>query len=99
MKDAGWYYNPVLATYFRETRKFYKLKEVGREYIEINFDLNDAALCVDEMRKKGRLRELIFFAKEEFNKAYDRNAIWLFFAWLMTMESGEAVNFFAAMAA
>jgi len=77
-----------------------------------HFSLNDAALCVEKMGKLGKWKEFLHSAfnqcdrNEEMNMFgdgdingenffYDED----FIAWLLTMESGEAYNFFAAIAA
>ena len=75
--------------------------------VVVNFDLNDAALCVEEMGKRDVWENFEGSASfkyfEENKKEEWFVTSWTkhgrFFAWLMTMESGEAYNFFAAIAA
>ena len=57
------------------------------------FSLNDASLCVKKLVKMEKW--------DDFHcHAYIRICYrWGFTVWLMTVESGEAYNFFAAMAA
>ena len=66
--------------------------------IDGNFDLNDAALCVQEMQKRGDYRAFdvvcMFKWANDFREDKHKNEEYL--AWLMTMEDGQAKNFFAA---
>ena len=63
-----------------------------------HFDLNDAALCVKEMQKRGDYRAFdvvcMFKWANDFREDKHKNEEYL--AWLMTMEDGQAKNFFAA---
>lgn len=89
----GWNYSTFSRQYCRYDEKgICKL---------INFSLNDAALCMKEMQKRGEdWRKLhnfarnLYYTTERENLKIDYN----FTAWLMTMENGEAANFFSAMA-
>jgi len=64
----------------------------------IRFDLNDAALCVQEMQKRGDYRAFdvvcMFKWANDFREDKHKNEEYL--AWLMTMEDGQAKNFFKA---
>ena len=72
-----WYYQPV---YF-----------AAGVYGNINFDLNDAGLCVKEMQRRGDLDYLVTYAEEDTSKQCHT---WSqFFAWLF-----NADNFFEVMA-
>ena len=64
--------------------------------VAVNFSLNDAALCVEKIQKREEWLRFIFFAAGLHRKNHIGQN---FTAWLMTMESDEAVNFFTAMAA
>ncbi len=66
--------------------------------IDGNFDLNDASLVVAEMQKRGEYADFIRVAYGWYNHIYkilgeDIN----FTAWLMSMEEGQAKNFFKSM--
>lgn len=65
--------------------------------IDGNFDLNDAALCVAEMQKRGEIDDftkdaLMICLKTTKVKALPIN----FTSWLMSTEDGQAKNFFKA---
>jgi hypothetical protein len=61
------------------------------------FDLNDASLCVQEMQKQEDYLDFILVAYRQYDPtAPIMGEDILFFAWLMTMEEGQAKNFFAA---
>ena len=65
------------------------------------FDPNDAALCVKVMKRRRCWMEFFVFSRKlsvlsdswSLTITYDD-----FVVWLMTTKSGEAVNFFSAMA-
>ena len=64
----------------------------------VNYDLNDASFCVQEMQKRGEYADFIRVAYGWYNPIYkilgeDIN----FTAWLMSMEEGQAKNFFKSM--
>jgi hypothetical protein len=62
-----------------------------------HFSLNDAALCVEKMERRKRcldFEEKTYAIYAESAKVFNKD----FIAWLMTVESDEAVNFFTAMA-
>ena len=90
------------------THTDFEFMTVDDGFNNIHFSLNDAALCVNEMQIKGKFEKFIHkaFAVSdediECHNVYPAGESFYnaeFFAWLMTMESGEAVNFFTAMAA
>jgi len=63
-----------------------------------SFDSNDASLVVAEMQKRGEYADFIRVAYGWYNHIYkilgeDIN----FTAWLMSMEEGQAKNFFKSM--
>ena len=65
--------------------------------IDGNFDLNDAALCVQKMQKRGEIDDftkdaLMICLKTTKVKALPIN----FTSWLMSTEDGQAKNFFKA---
>lgn len=67
--------------------------------IDIDFDLNDAALVVAEICRRGEYRKFFMVAYKTFNSDFFMHEMDInFYAWLMAMESGEAVNFFRSMA-
>ena len=66
--------------------------------IDGNFDLNDASLCVQEMQKQEDYLDFILVAYRQYDPTApimgeDIN----FTAWLMSMEEGQAKNFFKSM--
>jgi len=96
MRDAGWgvFKNGAYYRIGKEDKKF-------TDYLLINFDLNDAALCVKVMKRRRCWMEFFVFSRKlsvlsdswSLTITYDD-----FVVWLMTTKSGEAVNFFSAMA-
>ena len=62
-----------------------------------DFDLNDASLVVQEMQKQEDYLDFILVAYRQYDPtAPIMGEDILFFAWLMTMEDGQALNFFKA---
>ena len=62
-----------------------------------SFDLNDASLVVQEMQKQEDYLDFILVAYRQYDPtAPIMGEDILFFAWLMTMEDGQALNFFKA---
>ena len=62
---------------------------------EAHFDLNDAALCVAEMQKRGDWEQFHDFVIE-WGDLLSKASFAYITAWLMSMEEGQAKNFFKA---
>ena len=60
-----------------------------------HFDLNDAALCVAEMQKRGDWEQFHDFVIE-WGDLLSKASFAYITAWLMSMEEGQAKNFFKA---
>jgi len=85
----GWIFSDTLGWWWRHG---------GKKAIEIiNFSLNDAALCVDELVRQGKYREFWDFIIE-YAKSKQFGFYANLFLHLMTMQDGEATNFFTALA-
>jgi hypothetical protein len=93
-KFMGWRVKTSVA-HVLGTHTDFEFMTVDDGFNNIHFSLNDAALCVDEMRKRGKWLDFRFVS---FGLCGLCDAT-MFESWLMTMESGEAENFFTAMAA
>jgi hypothetical protein len=88
MKDAGWgvFKNGAYYRIGKEDKKF-------TDYLLINFDLNDAGLCVKELVNRDEWEDFyLYFIDLKLDHMENRIAD------LMSTESGEAVNFFRALA-
>ena len=59
----------------------------------INFDLNDAGLVVQEMQKRGEWEQFHDFVIE-WGDLLSKASFAYITAWLMSMEEGQAKNFF-----
>ena len=59
------------------------------------FDSNDAALCVHEMQKRGEWEQFHDFVIE-WGDLLSKASFAYITAWLMSMEEGQAKNFFKA---
>ena len=64
-------------------------------YAEAHFDLNDAALCVAEVQKRGDWEQFHDFVIE-WGDLLSKASFAYITAWLMSMEEGQAENFFKA---
>ena len=60
--------------------------------IDGNFDLNDAGLVVKEMQKRRDWQDFVQTAAKIHKLGFHSEVI----AWLMSMEDGQADNFFKA---
>jgi hypothetical protein len=69
-------------------------------YVPVDFSLNDASLCVAELVKQGGLDEYYQIAMRTYSLASFPKGTKQqdCYAWLMTMQDGEATNFFTALA-
>ena len=67
----------------------------NEELIYHTFDLNDAALCVAEMQKRGDWEQFHDFVIE-WGDLLSKASFAYITAWLMSMEEGQAKNFFKA---
>jgi hypothetical protein len=106
MKDAGWRYGMWQSStlYFRIANS--PISPNCKIDIPLDFDLNDASLCVDELVKQGIWR--IFYSINHVRFLQTMNEDTLaslpndntpeYTAYLLTMQSGEATNFFSALA-
>jgi hypothetical protein len=63
--------------------------------INMKFDLNDVALCVAEMQKRGDWEQFHDFVIE-WGDLLSKASFAYITAWLMSMEEGQAKNFFKA---
>jgi hypothetical protein len=74
--------------------------KMGWRFNIVNFDLNDASLVVDELVKQGKWSSFEIFAGAIFLNERQCDCICHkcdeYIAWFMTMQNGEATNFFRA---
>jgi hypothetical protein len=97
MKDAGWFIRSMPhdgegdLLILRDNMN--SKTEDGYNCFTVNFDLNDAALCVAEMQKRGDWEQFHNFVIE-WGDLLSKASFAYITSWLMSMEEGQAKNFF-----